>query len=236
MQSCACGTCTHHLWSLQQAGTPRFRSRRQSADSVPGSHTSDTKLKAKLTRVATGRRSGAVDDAESDILEVASAQSSMLAPPTLSRSTAKLGRVFEEPHDVQPPADCGAGFASCFRVMYQQGISFDCVLNTGGRPEGYGGRATGQALVARRLGAAHVHLGADPRQRLPAGDRHRARRLLPWQGTRQSRVLSAFLDFIGAVRVFIMTNLPLPQEARQSGMVSEVCHKRSGLVWQRSCS
>jgi predicted patatin/cPLA2 family phospholipase len=50
---------------------------------VPGSHTSDTKLKAKLTKVATGRRSGAFDDAESDILEVAPASSSMPAYPIL---------------------------------------------------------------------------------------------------------------------------------------------------------
>ena len=62
---------------LQQAGTPRHRSRRQSADSVPDSHTSGVKLRKKLTKVATGRRSDVLDDAESDILEVGSAPSSI---------------------------------------------------------------------------------------------------------------------------------------------------------------
>ena len=86
-----------------------------------------------------------------------------------------------------------------FESSINMGYHLDRVLNTGGRPEGCGGRAAGQAVVARRLGAAHVHLGADPGQRLPAGDRHRARRLLPWQGMRQSRVLPFVISSVQLV-------------------------------------
>ena len=59
--------------------------------------------------------------------------------------------------------------------------------------------------MARRLGAAHVHLGANSGQRLSAGDRHRARRLLPWQGTRQSRVLPFLTSSVQLVYISCRT-------------------------------
>jgi hypothetical protein len=84
-------------------------------------------------------------------------------------------------------------------------------------------------VVARRLGAAHVHLGADPRQRLPAGDRHRARRLLPRKGTRQSLVLSFFISLAHSLGRICHCH------TRHAHCVAarRVWHKRSLLVWQR---